>query len=92
MILLTDDEREKARTIAGNRTNFHEPHITTEYEWNIFREKYYGEEVAKAQTRKIYDWGDEKCESHPYSKDAQLCLKRECPQCWEQLRGELEKE
>lgn len=54
-VLLTEEEINLAYSIAGDRLIHHTPRITSEFEWGVLREKYNGEETAKAQARKILE-------------------------------------
>ena len=48
---------------------------------------------TKAQAKKIYEWGDEDCEKHPYTSrskgEAYNRKRHRCPECWQELLKEL---
>ena len=48
------------------------------------RTEYLG--VARAQVKRVGEWGDEPCTEH----DIEGYLKRECSQCWQSLKEELD--
>lgn len=42
-------------------------------------------EIAKAQLKKVVEWGDESCEEHAVNQGTR---KRDCPFCWQVLLEE----
>ena len=46
--------------------------------------------IAKAQVKKVVEWGDEEC-PHPSTFDGQLLgKKRNCPECWREILKGIE--
>ena len=46
------------------------------------------EVVAKAQIKKVGEWGDKACRKHPTCETTVL-LRRECEECWQALLEEV---
>lgn len=81
MILLTDKEIGVALDYyTGSDLGY--PHTSSEYVLGEHRA------IAKAQAKKMLEWGIEPCLKH--TTGGGVFTRRECPQCWQQLRKEIE--
>ena len=78
MILLTDEAIHK-----------HYLHIKDSF---IPRYLDTGRETARAQIKKVYEWGNEDCPHAGYVLDNPLLHKHDCYECWRALLKEVEGE
>lgn len=44
--------------------------------------------IAKAQIKKLYDWGNEICSNSHHNNLRDEYLRRHCKKCWEELNQE----
>ncbi len=46
-------------------------------------------EVAKAQLKKVVEWGDEPCIEHEHGKRVDAVPRKHCSECWQALLEEV---
>jgi len=79
MILLTDEE------IPGIEFKCH--YITGFEKDSAVRLRKWGDDIAKAQLKKVVEWLYMPCTEHPVS-EAISPMRKNCPKCWQALLEE----
>jgi len=85
MILLSDEEIEVVKKYANNP-----PVVDGMLTFHIYDEQ---RAIAKAQLKKVGEWGDGDCNEHPYAAyptGTRFLQRKDCPDCWQSLLKETE--
>ena len=81
-MLLTDEEiRQELAKLPDNKRFLPSAYEETSIRWNEF--------VAKAQVKKLVEWGGEGCPHNLSPEGMSYDLKHECLACWQSLLKEV---